>query len=145
MSTNLPTLILGNAFSDERGSVLFCNEFDMERVRRMYLIAPSSTQIVRGWQAHQKEQKWFFCLSGAFEIKLVKVDNFNSPASELQALTFYLHCDQPQVLYMPGGYASGIKSTSAGSKLMVYSNFTVGESMQDDFRYTIDTWDVWKK
>lgn len=140
-----PSLIPGSAIYDERGSITFCNDFDMAQVRRMYLIAPASTKVIRAWQGHRKEEKWFYCLSGAFEIKLIEVDNFDNPTSTSPVQSFLLNQNQPQVLHIPGGFASGIKAVSEDSKLMVYSNFTVDESMQDNFRYTIDTWNVWEK
>lgn len=143
MHTNKSSLIEGNTFSDERGSVIFCNDFMMEQVKRMYIVAPSSTQKIRAWQGHKVEQKWFFCLSGSFEIKIVKVNDFVSPANNLPVSEFFLNSELPQVLHVPGGFANGIRAASPDSRLIIYSNFAVEESGNDDFRFDINTWNGW--
>lgn len=145
MSTKIPFIICGEEFQDERGGVAFFNHLDMRPVRRMYVIAPLSPEIIRAWQGHRIESKWFFCISGAFEIKLIEIDDFHNPAPLLPIKNFTLSADKPQVLYVPGGFASGIKAISSDSKLMIYSDFTLEESSKDDFRYTVDTWNVWEK
>ena len=64
-------LIKGNEFIDERGALRFFNDFDMGKVVRFYEIAPANTEIIRAWQGHQHEKKWFYCLAGSFVINLV--------------------------------------------------------------------------
>jgi WxcM-like, C-terminal. len=67
-----PVIISGNKHQDERGILSFINDFDMEPVKRFYTIFHHDTTVVRAWQGHQVEQKWFVVLEGAFDIALVK-------------------------------------------------------------------------
>ena len=144
MTNNLlPVLTEGISHHDPRGSLISYNDFDMRDVKRLYTIHPSSTEIVRAWQAHQYEEKWFVCLDGAFEVKVVKIDNFMEPSVDLPIYNFLLEAKRPQVLHIPGGYANGFKAISENSRLLVYSNFTVAESTSDDYRYPTDKWNLW--
>jgi dTDP-4-dehydrorhamnose 3,5-epimerase-like enzyme len=145
MTANEPHLHQGAMFADDRGQMVFCNDFNMQPVKRMYIIAPASTAIVRAWQAHQHEAKWFFCLEGSFDVKLVAIDDFTNPGTNLPVHSYKLQADDPQVLYIPGGYANGFKANEGSSKLIVYSNYSVDESKADDFRYPADQWNLWEK
>lgn len=144
MTRNLsPILIEGISHHDQRGALISYNDFDMRDVRRMYMIDPASIEVIRAWQAHQYEEKWFICLDGSFEVKLVKIDNFMEPSLDLPFFNFLLEAKRPQVLHIPAGYANGFKALSENSRLLVYSNFTVAESISDDYRYPVDTWNLW--
>ncbi len=112
----------------------------MGQVVRFYEIAPSSTDIIRAWQAHKEEKKWFYCHSGSFLLNLVKIDDFENPSIVLQCESFTLNEADPFVLEVPGGYANGFKAQAEDSRLMVFSNFSLNESQKDDFRYPTDRW-----
>ncbi|MGI9550964.1 MAG: WxcM-like domain-containing protein [Aurantibacter sp.] len=133
-------LLRGNRFSDERGVLNFFNSFDMGKVVRLYEIVPSSIETIRAWQGHKEEKKWFYCNSGGFIVNLIKLDNFERPSEDLIPFRFELFATEPTVLEVQGGYATGFKATVAGSKLLVFSNFSVDESKEDDFRYPINQW-----
>lgn len=133
-------LIEGASFSDTRGTLHFCNEFNMSETIRFYVIAPSDTDIVRAWQGHRQEKKWFYCNSGAFIINLIKVDDFENPSRSIVPERFILKAKTPAVLEVTGGYATGLKAMENESKLMVFSNFNLEESKNDDFRYDLKTW-----
>ena len=112
----------------------------MNEIIRFYEIAPRDTEIIRAWQGHRKEKKWFYCNSGEFVVNLIKIDNFDKPSAKLKAVKFVLSAEQPSILEISGGYASGIKASKINSRLQVYSNFTLKESKKDDFRYSLETW-----
>ena len=133
-------IIPGNRHNDSRGFLNFFNEFSLEKIVRMYEIAPENTSIVRAWQAHKKESKWFYCSKGAFTVNLVKVDNFNNPSDDLETFNFELNEDTPQVLHIPGGYANGFKSLVNNSKLIVFSDLDLEDSKNDDFRFDTNKW-----
>lgn len=133
-------LIKGNNFRDERGGLNFFNEFDMSEINRMYEISPNDTNTIRGWQGHKAEKKWFYCNSGSFIVNLIEVDDFDSPSKELIAKRFVLDVNEPAILEISGGYATGFKALTANSKLVVFSDFTLEASKEDDFRYDITTW-----
>ncbi|RYH74573.1 hypothetical protein EVU94_06020 [Flavobacteriaceae bacterium 144Ye] len=139
MTSNMG-LIKGNNFTDDRGTVHFVNDFSMESVVRLYEISPKDTSIIRAWQAHKEECKWFYCTKGSFKVNVVKIDDFESPSEDLTVNSFELNASHPEVLFIPGGYANGFKAISENSKLMVFSNFGLDASKQDDYRYDTNKW-----
>ncbi|WP_400073598.1 sugar epimerase [Zobellia russellii] len=132
--------IKGSNFSDERGGLIFFNDFDMTEVIRMYEISPSDIKIIRGWQAHQEEKKWFYCNTGSFIMNIVRVNDFDSPSPSINAEKFLLDAKIPSVLEISGGYATAFKAQTENSKLIVFSNFSLEESKNDDYRFSIDQW-----
>ena len=60
-----------STFSDERGGMSFCNDFDFSLFKRYYIITPKYEGQIRAWQGHQREEKVFLILEG--KIKLVVV------------------------------------------------------------------------
>ncbi len=133
-------LIEGSQFDDERGKLNFFNTFNMSDIIRMYEIIPKDTSIIRGWQAHKEEKKWFYCNSGAFIINLIKIDDFEIPSNHLSPKQFLLDAENPMILGVSGGYATAFKASAQNSKLLVFSNFTLERSKQDDFRYPLSKW-----
>ncbi|WP_460218937.1 WxcM-like domain-containing protein [Psychroserpens sp. MEBiC05023] len=138
--SNEHQIIQGNVFTDDRGALSFINEFSLQPIVRFYEIAPKDTTIIRAWQAHKKESKWFYCTHGSFKINLVKLDSFENPSEQLDVFTIELNENKPQVLYIPGGYANGFKAVAKGSKLMVFSNFDLEASKHDDYRFETNKW-----
>jgi dTDP-4-dehydrorhamnose 3,5-epimerase-like enzyme len=140
-----PYLIRGEIHQDERGSLAFVNSFDLEKFRRFYIISPENKSVVRAWQGHQQEEKAFYCLTGSFVIVAVRIDNWASPSGELKPDIFRLSESESQILIVPGGYATGIKSNTNQAKLLVFSDRTLPESRADDFRYDPNNWIDWAK
>lgn len=132
--------IQGENFSDQRGGLNFFNNFDMSEIVRMYEIMPSDISTIRGWQGHRNEKKWFYCNSGAFTFNLVKLDDFNALSKTIAPKRFILEAKKPTVLEISGGYATGFKAQTENSKLLVFSNFSLEESKNDDFRFPVGTW-----
>ncbi len=139
MSEN-PKIILGDSFIDNRGVVSFCNDFSLKQIVRFYEITPKDTITVRAWQAHKRESKWFYCTQGAFKINLVKIDSFENPSNDLEVYPYEINDQTPQVLFIPGGYATGFKAILNDSKLMVFSDFDLIDSKEDDFRFETEKW-----
>nr|WP_299381574.1 hypothetical protein [Allomuricauda sp.] len=133
-------LIKGEVYSDERGTLRFVNQFDMSEIVRFYEIAPKDQTTIRAWQCHQFEKKWFHCLSGSFIINLVKIDNFNKPSDQLSPERVEIHAHVPEILEVPGGYATGIKAIAENSRLQVFSNFGLKASSEDDYRFPLEKW-----
>ena len=133
-------LIKGATFRDHRGMVSFCNEFSLDPIVRFYEVSPLDTNVIRAWQAHKEESKWFYCTRGVFEVKLVKIDSFEQPSEDLSVYSYELNAEQPEILFIPGGYANGFKALMNNSKLMVFSNFDVIASKDDDYRFDLNTW-----
>lgn len=135
----------GDVFSDYRGSILHCNEFDMEEVRRFYCITHPDIFVVRAWHAHQNERKWFVVLKGSFTGAFVKIDDWESPSSNLTPEIYTLTADKASVLCIPKGYANGFKALEKDSVLMVYSDKVLSEALLDSWRYDAHLWIDWSK
>jgi len=133
-------VIVGSSHVDERGELKFFNNLDMSEIVRFYEIAPSATDVIRAWQAHKKEKKWLYCLSGSFVVNLIKIDDFENPSNEIKTERFIIGEEDSKILVIPGGYANGFRAETKGSKLMVFSNFSISESQKDDFRFLPDQW-----
>lgn len=128
----IPKIITGNVHSDIRGTVRFVNDFDMTNIVRMYSIKPE-VDIIRAWQGHKKESKWFFAARGRFLIKTVVMDGQDSIEE------FILSAVESQVLHIPGGNFNGFQALEDGSVLMVFSNFDLEASKADDIRENFES------
>ena len=86
--------------------------------------------------------KWFYCHTGAIVVHLIHVDNFEDPSPLLKPKRIILEAKNPMILEISGGYATGFKALEENSTLQVFSNFSLDESKNDDFRYPIEKWDA---
>ncbi len=123
-------LIKGNIHFDERGKMRFVNDFDMSAVVRMYCIEPN-LGVVRAWQGHKVERKWFYAVKGRFLVKTVEMGSLNK-------VVFELTSTESKVLQIEGGCFNGFEALEEGSVLMVFSDFSVEDSKNDDYRETIE-------
>jgi dTDP-4-dehydrorhamnose 3,5-epimerase-like enzyme len=135
-------LIEGGIFSDDRGKLFHVNEFDMSLVKRFYAVQNHPGNPTRAWQAHQKESKWFYAVKGSFLIGLVQPDNWENPSQNLKIEKIILSETESKVLFIPPGYANGIKALEENSKLMVFSNFTIQQAANDNIKFEINTWEL---
>ena len=138
------TIIQGGKHEDARGKLIFFNDFDMAAVKRFYVIQHPDMEIVRAWQGHKQEQKWFYVIEGAFKLVLVQPDNWMDPSDSLQTEEFILQTERNEILHVPGGLANGFKALIPKSRIMVFSSFTVEESGNDNFRFDANKWYDWK-
>ncbi|MEG3658572.1 hypothetical protein V5097_14270 [Arenibacter palladensis] len=136
------TPIEGSVFSDSRGKIKTFNTFDMGQIVRFYEIFPDSPEIIRGWQGHSKEKKWFYCHTGSFAINIINISEGNIPVNNRIPEKFVLKENFPLILEVAKGSATAFKSLEIGSKLMVFSNFTLEESMNDDIRFPLEKWNT---
>lgn len=134
---NSPKIIKGNFYSDNRGILNYNNLFDASAVKRIYVIENISTDILRGWQGHKIEQRWFSAVHGSFKIKLIEIDDWNSPSKSLKHQEFDLDSKTLDVLHIPPGYITNIKSKENNSKLLVMADFFVGE-VEDQYRFDLN-------
>jgi dTDP-4-dehydrorhamnose 3,5-epimerase len=129
----------GEQFIDSRGKVDFYNTFDLSEIKRVYYITPEKG-LVRAWQGHKAEKKWFLVVQGAFEVQVCKVEQWN-PLLITKRELFNLTEDNRIILEVSGGSLNGFKSLEKYSKLMVFSNFSLEESKSDDIRFNINDLD----
>lgn len=133
----LPRLISGGKHADARGILSFNNDLDLTEVKRIYFIENQDTQVVRAWQGHKTEQRWFTAVKGSFKIELIAIDNWEKPSTKLEKYSFMLSAEQLNVLHIPSGYVNSIQSLETDSKLLVMANYLLGEH-QDEYRYSVD-------
>lgn len=130
----LPSLIKGGVYSDKRGTLFFNNDFDLSLIKRMYIIQNENLDIIRGWQGHKIEQRWFNVIQGGFKIEIMHINNWESPSLEAEILEFELNEDDLDVLHIPSGYITSIQSLVKDAKLLVMSDFLLGEN-NDEYRF----------
>lgn len=132
-----PYLIKGACFKDDRGELKYNNQFDASVVKRMYMIKNSEANPVRGWQGHQIEQRWFIAVNGRFEIFVIEPDNWTKPSPQLLAENFIIDVQTFDVLHIPPGYITAIKSLQKDSALLTMSDFLLG-TVSDEYRFPIN-------
>jgi dTDP-4-dehydrorhamnose 3,5-epimerase-like enzyme len=103
----------------------------------MYVIENHSIDFVRAWQGHKVEQRWFSVIQGCFKIQLIDIDNWNMPSKALPRLEYVIKSSTLDVLHIPAGYVSSIQAVEEKSKLVVMSDYHLGE-LNDEFRYPTD-------
>ncbi|WP_433901945.1 WxcM-like domain-containing protein [Sphingobacterium puteale] len=133
--------IQGGIAQDNRGQIRFVNDFDMSLVKRFYIIKNADTELVRGWRAHRIEQRWFYVLSGGFSVDLVKIDNWDHPSRDLKIENRVYIADDMKVLWVPAGYATAFKALAPNSELLVYADYGIHHSANDDYVYPLDYFD----
>ena len=132
-----PSLISGNCYKDERGQLFYNNDFDTTSIKRIYVIENHSIDFVRAWQGHKVEQRWFGAVQGRFKIQLIAIENWDKPSETLPRLDYILESVTLDVLHIPAGYVSSIQALEEKSKLVVMSDYFIGE-IRDEFRYPAD-------
>lgn len=137
------TIITGNDHSDYRGTLTYFNNFDLGPIKRTYILEHPDTSIVRAWQAHKHENKWFHVIKGSFKMVLVKPDDWFCPSINLAFEEYILNEECKAVLHVKGGFATGFQALEAGSRLMVFSDFSTEQSLADDFRFAPENWYDW--
>ena len=120
-------MIEGGVFEDIRGTMRYCNDFDMLPVKRFYTISNSYEKPVRGWIGHKKETKWFLPTRGMTTVCVKPMDGMSTSES------FLLDSRNPHVLKIEPNHWFCVKQ-GRNSEVLVFSNCKVGEFANDDFR-----------
>ncbi|WP_271783963.1 WxcM-like domain-containing protein [Aquimarina algiphila] len=144
MNNKQPVLIQGGNYSDERGQLDFINDFDMSLIKRVYFTTHFDTDIIRAWQGHKIESRWFICVKGSFTIKLIEIDNWENPSNDLKICKYVLSADKPKVLHIPNGYVNGFKANVDDAKLMIMSDYRINEIENDQIRFDKNKWGEWE-
>jgi len=138
------TVIKGEIFEDRRGQIASVNNLSFDQIKRTYILHHPDTSIVRGWNGHKHEKKWFYCHRGAFTLKLVAIDNWEKPGKDLKIDTFNLNSNTSEIICVPSGYASSIKAEIPDSILQVFSDKTFAEAISEKDSFSFDS-DYFKK
>jgi dTDP-4-dehydrorhamnose 3,5-epimerase len=138
-----PHIFNGGIAVDDRGEMVFVNDFNFESVKRFYIVSNHKAGFVRAWHAHRHEAKYVTAVSGVAVVGLVKIDNWEKPSKSLPVEKHVISSKKPQVLYIPSGYANGFMSLTIDLKLIFFSTSALQESADDDIRYDARYWDIW--
>ncbi len=131
--------IKGESFSDDRGSLFFNNSLDFSEIKKVYIIENANTSVVRAWQGHAIEQRWFIASRGSFEIKVVKIDNWTDPSDNLPIESFKLESSDFSILKVPPGFATSIQAFEEQSKLLVMADYAAGQ-VDDNYKFDKNKW-----
>lgn len=115
----------------KNGAVSFVNDFNFKGVKRFYLVSILPGEV-RAWHGHKKEAKYVYVVTGSVLVGGVKL-----PDSEVSK--FVLSDNHSEVLYIPPGYANGVKGLT-GAKVIFFSTSTLEESLADDYRFPPERW-----
>ena len=127
----------GNRHEDARGIITFNNAFDASQIKRIYTIENLSTEFIRGWQGHQIESRWFAVMKGKFRIGMILFEEVNDLTPVIGVQWFELQEGFLDYLYLPPKHLSCIQALEPESKLLVLSDFALGE-VQDELRYPLE-------
>jgi dTDP-4-dehydrorhamnose 3,5-epimerase len=125
-------MIAGTIFADDRGVMLFNNNISLEGTERSYFMS-GDKGMIRAWHGHKLETKIIQCTNGRVRICAVNMDL----GRDDNVKTFYLVPNGNAVI-IPSGYYNGIQFLSDNSSIIVYSNTTLEESKNDDYRLAWD-------
>jgi dTDP-4-dehydrorhamnose 3,5-epimerase len=132
----IPTIIKGGLATDDRGTLRFINDFNFQGVKRYYQIENHEKGFIRAWHGHKIEAKYFYVVRGAILIGAVNL-------TTEETHRFVLSAESPAVLYIPAGFANGFKNLRSDTIVQVFSTTTLQESLNDDYRFAYDTWNIW--
>ena len=138
-----PVLYTGDVAVDDRGELMFVNEFDFAGVKRFYTVRNHRAGFVRAWHAHRREAKYMTVVTGAALVGAVAIDDWDAPSRDAPVKRFVLAAHRPRVLYVPAGYANGFMSLTADAHVVFFSTSTIEDSLTDDVRYDARHWDIW--
>ena len=132
-----PRIIKGDMAVDDRGCLVFANDFQFEGVKRFYIVHNHTRHFVRAWHGHQHEGKYVMAISGACIVAAIPLEQLSNPSRLPPANLFrtILSTQKPAVLWIPPGYANGFMSLTDDASLMYFSTATLDESKNDDLRF----------
>lgn len=138
-----PKIITGNRIFDNRGSVRFNNNINFKNIKRFYTVHNYQKNFIRAWHGHFKEEKFIGCIRGTFQVSAVKIDRKDKPNKKNKVFSFILNQSNNDFVHIPKGFANGSMSLEDNSELLIFSTFTVKDSLKDDFRYDYLYWNPW--
>lgn len=133
----------GGRSVDHRGQVSYVNDFPFSAYKRFYVIENREVGYVRAWHGHKVESKAYFLISGSAMVGAVKIDSWDSPSPDCEVQTKILDSNSPGTLFIPAGYANGFMSLEPNTKVLLFSDFSLEESLEDDIRFDPYLWDPW--
>ena len=78
--------ISGDNAVDDRGELIFCNNWLMSAVKRFYQVKNHQSGFVRAWHGHRIESKFVYAIQGSILFGAVKVDDWKQPSANLEVV-----------------------------------------------------------
>lgn len=119
---------------DDRGVLSFINDIDLSKIKRVYAVENFSTDTVRAFHGHQKEEKYVLVVKGS----IILVTAMMASGGLISPTRKILSDRNFSINHIPGGYANGFRALEQDTKVLFFSTATLEESMADDFRYPHD-------
>jgi len=135
MTNPYPHIIEGDLYKDNRGKLFSCNQIDMSRIKRMYLIENINSTYIRGWKGHKIKTRWFFATKGSIIIKTILISELETAHPIPVVNKFELNVNNLNVLEVPPGFATSIQQYSNGDRICVYADYQLGVSGDEDLRW----------
>lgn len=142
-----PYIIEGGLAVDDRGSVAFVNNFDFSRVKRFYVVENHKQGFVRAWHGHEREEKYAFVSRGAALFGLAPLEEMRKLhpwGTYAEPNMHTLSSKNPEILYIPAGYANGFKTLTDDAQIFFFSTSTLEESANDDIRFPYGHLNIWE-
>jgi dTDP-4-dehydrorhamnose 3,5-epimerase len=135
-----PKLINGGLAVDDRGQLMFINEFDFStaNIKRFYVVSNHSKGFVRAWHGHKKEGKYVFVPKGSIILGMIPLLYEDTDVMKKHVLSE----KKPQILYIPPGFYHGYMTLTDDTQVIFYSTATIEESKDDDYRLEANHWDI---
>ena len=106
--------------TDYRGTISFVNDFRFKGVDRFYTIHHPNTTIIRAWQGHTQESKYYYAVKGSWLVAWVKME-FDIPEEEWKAEYIEINANESKIVFLPPGYANGFKALENDSIIIGFS------------------------
>ena len=138
-------IINGEIFEDHRGAIISNNGFDLTDIKRIYTIHHPNKEIIRAWQGHLHEVKYFKCIKGSFVVAWKEIEQDLMNINNENAEYHILDSKNNEVLKIPNGYANGLKAIENDSSILVFSDFNLNDSIKEKIRYDSNQWLDWSQ
>lgn len=137
-----PKIIHAGEALDDRGVLIFCNDFNLAGVVRFYTITNHRRGFVRAWHGHRHSCTWLWPISGIWRVAANVMPEAMTFATEPQVFVI----DSTSILFVPAGWYNGHQNLTKGGVLGVFSTATLEEVTTDDCRLPWNRWpDVWRE
>jgi dTDP-4-dehydrorhamnose 3,5-epimerase-like enzyme len=137
-----PTIIPGGSHTDNRGTISFVNDFNFKGVDRFYTIHHPNNNIIRAWQGHTQDSKYYYPVKGSWVVAWVKMD-FEKPEIEWEVAFVKLKASDNKIIFLPPGYANGFKALEKDS-IIIGFNAPGKEEEQEILRWDSGRWLDWE-
>jgi dTDP-4-dehydrorhamnose 3,5-epimerase len=74
-----------------------------------------------------------------------KIDDFENPSLNLIPEYHILSAKASEIIYIPKGYANGLKALEPNSEIMILSDMELKDSIKEKINYPAEFWLDWNQ